>query len=330
MKAVITGATGLVGANLAALLCERGDDVYCTRRASSRVDHLEGLPIRWVEADVTEADSLARAFRGAEAVFHCAAHVAVRTPATPAMVATNVEGTRRVADAVRRAGVRRLVHCSSVAACAVSTDGSPVTEETPWNFPEHGMGDGYATTKHRAEAVVREAVRAGLDAVIVNPCYMFGPYDARPSSGRLAMEVLKGRVPAYPTGWSNFVDVRDVARGMIAAWERGRPGERYILGGVCLPYRRVMETVAEIGGVRPPRVPLPRWAAMAAGLAGEVAQRFTDRDLALSRSVARHSYKKEYVYAWNKAERELGYRIGPLEDAIADCIGWWRKAGMWG
>src|SRR5690606_23007238 len=129
---------------------------------------------------------------------------------------------RRVADAVRRAGVARLVHCSTVGAVGLSVDGEPCTEEARWNFGEHGLDDAYVTTKHQAEELVRAEVAKGLPAVIANPTYMFGPLDRRPSSGRMILEVVRGRVPGWTEGVNNFVDVRDVARGMLLVHDHGR------------------------------------------------------------------------------------------------------------
>src|SRR5262249_9123918 len=141
-------------------------------------------------------------------VFHCAAQVGVTRKASPQMVKANVDGTKNVIDAVKRAGVKRLVHCSTVAAVALSSDGSPSTEDAPYNFDARGMADGYGLTKHQAEEVVGDAVKQGLDAVIVNPCYMFGPYDARPSSGKLIVDIVRGKMPGLVPGKNNFVDVR--------------------------------------------------------------------------------------------------------------------------
>jgi dihydroflavonol-4-reductase len=150
-------------------LREAGHGVRCTRRARSRTDFLDGHGLDWVDADVTEPDSLARAFAGADVVFHCAALVTARRKVTPDVVAANVHGTRHVVDAVRQAGVKRLVYCSSVVAVGLSEDGAPSDETATWNFDRFGLDDAYAITKRDAELVVHEAVAAGLDAVIVNP-----------------------------------------------------------------------------------------------------------------------------------------------------------------
>src|SRR5664279_5932289 len=250
-RVAITGASGLLGSNLAAELLRAGHTVLATRRAGTKVAHLDDLAIEWREADLGSADALARAFTGAEAVFHCAAMVTVKREVTPEMTDANVTGTERVIAACKTAGVRRLIHTSSVVAIGLTTDGTPSDETARWNFEELGLSDAYAITKHRAEDVVRAT---DLDALIVNPTYMFGPRDARPSSGKMIVDVARRRVPGWTPGFNNFVDVRDVARGMIAAWQRGKRGERYILGGHDMTYGEVFRAIAAVVGVAPPRL----------------------------------------------------------------------------
>ena len=177
--AVVTGASGLLGGNLAAELLAQGHEVRATRRGSTKVAHLAAYPIDWVSADLSEPAALEAAFRGADVVFHCAAAVSIQAKVTPLLKSANVDGTRHVLDAVRAAKVPRLVHCSTVGAVGLSEDGHPSTEDAKWNFDVHGMNDGYVITKHQAEELVHAAVREGLDAVIANPTYMFGPLDAR-------------------------------------------------------------------------------------------------------------------------------------------------------
>src|SRR5688500_15136955 len=190
MRVAITGASGLLGGNLAAELVAQGHHVIATKRAGSKVGHLDDLPIEWRDADLSGADALTKAFAGADAVFHCAAAVGVQREVTPDMRDTNVTGTQNVIDACITARVKRLVHTSSVVAIGLSTDGKPVDETATWNFDQQGLLDAYAITKHQAEDLVH-GVRDKLDAVIVNPTYMFGPRDARPSSGDMIVKIVK-------------------------------------------------------------------------------------------------------------------------------------------
>lgn len=328
MKAVITGATGLLGGNLARELIADSVEVVATRRQQSHIDHLSDVPITWIEAGLDSSERLASVFAGADVVFHCAAQVSTLRKAPPSMIRANIDGTRHVIEAVRTAGVGRLVHCSSTVACALSTDGQPVTEDRPWNFDKFGLDDGYTTTKRQSEELVAEATRTGLDAVVVNPGYMFGPYDVKPSSGRLIVDLVKGKVPGHTDGKNCFVDVRDVARGMVGAWRRGRRGERYILGGHNLSYREIMHLITDVAGVKPPRFAIPRPLAAGLGWLGEAMQAVSGREAFINITRVRYGYCPDFIFSSVKAERELGYRYGPLEGAIADALDWFRECGM--
>lgn len=328
MRVALTGASGLLGGNLAIALCARGDTVVATRRAASRVDHLGAYPIQWVDADLGDPERLARAFAGADLVFHAAALVSVRRHPTPALVAANVDGTRNVLTAVRAAGVPRLVHTSTVGAVGLSEDGAPCTEAARWNFPEHGLDDGYATTKHLSERLVIEAARSGLDAVIVNPTYMLGPFDSKPSSGKMLIELAHGRIPGITPGANNFVDVRDVARGMLLAAERGRSAERYILGGENMTYAVAFTRMAEVLGVAPPTRRFPAWVARGFGLAGDLQERISGEEPLLNSVTVRYGYCRTFQFSSDKAERELGYTHGPIERAVSDAAIWFRSKGM--
>ncbi|HWO19846.1 MAG TPA: NAD-dependent epimerase/dehydratase family protein [Kofleriaceae bacterium] len=325
-RVVVTGASGLLGGNLAAELRAQGHEVVATRRGSTRVAHLEDLDLVWKDVDLGDKDGdrngLARAFAGAEVVFHCAAAVTIKREVTAEMTAVNVTGTGNVIEAAIAAGVSRLVHTSSVVAVGLSTDGRPCDEAASWNFEAQGLLDAYAITKRRAEDVVH-AARDRLDAVIVNPTYMLGPRDARPSSGKLIVDVVRRRVPGWTPGYNNFVDVRDVARGMIAAWRRGRRGERYILAGHEMTYRDVMREIARVGGVAPPRLPAPRALAWALGKWGDLVERRGGEPLVNSTQI-RYAYSDRFRFRSEKAATELGYQPGPLEPALRDAIAWFR------
>ncbi len=329
MNVALTGATGLLGSNLAEACLEAGHTVTATKRATSRTEHLADLDLTWAEATLGDIEALAAAFAGAEVVFHCAAAVTVRKEAAPWVVAANVDGTRHVIDACKAAGVRRLVHCSSVVTVGLSEDGEPSDETAEWNFERFGIMDGYTLTKRRAEELVLAAVAdEGLDAVVVNPTYMIGPRDVRPSSGKLLVEIVKRAVPGVSAGANNFVDVRDVARGMVLAAERGRTGERYILGGLDLPYAEIFARVAAISGVKPITRVLPRWLASVAGWYGDLVEAVSDQEPLLNSASIAWGYTNRYRFTSAKAQAELGYEIGPLEPAIRDALVWFREHGM--
>jgi dihydroflavonol-4-reductase len=325
-RVAITGASGLLGGNLAALLVADGHQVVATRRAGTKVAHLDDLAIEWREADLGSSEALARAFAGVDAVFHCAAAVATNRDVTPELQEANVAGTQRVIDACLAAKVARLVHCSSVVAVGISTNGVPCDETAEWNFDREGLADGYSITKRDAERLVN-AAGDRLDCVIVNPAYMFGPRDARPSSGRIIVEVVKRKVPGWTPGYNNFVDARDVARGMIAAWQRGKRGERYILGGHDMTYRDCFRTIAKVAGVKPPRLRAPYALARVLGWYGDFQER-RGRHAILNTPQARYAYTDKFRFTSHKAERELGYTYGPLEVAVGDALDWFRAHGM--
>lgn len=333
MQAAITGASGLLGANLAIQLLQQGIKVRCTRRGTSVVEHLAQFPIEWVTADLDDREGLQAAFAGCAVVFHCAAAISYRRRPTPEITHTNVDGTRNVITAISRLGTHsgqapRLVHCSSVVTCAIATDGKLVDESQPWNFADFGVDEAYSITKRQAEEVVRAEVGRGLDAVIVNPGYMFGPYDARPSSGRMIIQVAARAAPGAPMGSNSFVDVRDVARGMIAAWQRGRRGERYILAGHNLPYAEMWRRISLLAGTQPLPLTVPRPLALPVGWAGDLWQLLTGREANINSVTVRYGYLDGYRFTSAKAEAELGYVISPIEPAVRDAIAWFREHNM--
>ncbi|MGH7435865.1 MAG: NAD-dependent epimerase/dehydratase family protein, partial [Polyangiaceae bacterium] len=244
----------------------------------------------------------------------------------PEMVAANVDGTQNVVDAVRRARATRLVHCSTAAVVALSNDGSPSGEDAAYNFDVRGMVDGYGKTKRAAERLVLDAARAGLDAVVANPTWMFGPYDVRPGSGQLIVDVVRGKMPGLAPGRNNFVDVRDVARGMILAAEKGRAGERYILGGENLTYGEIAQRIARVAGVAEPRWKVPRALAVPMGWVGDAVEALGGSPHITSMTIA-WAYCPDFIFSSEKARRELGYATGPLDVAIRDALAWFRANG---
>lgn len=330
MRVALTGATGLVGANLVAALNEQGHSVRATRRATSDTSNLDGMSVDWVEATLGDAAGLTAAFEGAEWVFHCAAAVGIKRRAEPWMVEANVEGTRNVIAACRAAGVRRLLHCSSTVAVGLGHGGAPAHEGSPWNLAEAGLDDGYATTKRGAEELVRAEVAKGLDAVIVNPGYMFGPYDSRPSSGKLLLDVVRRAVPGYSAGRNSFVDVRDVVSGMLAAADRGRRGERYILAGHNLGYGEIFQRIAQVAGTRPLARAIPRWIASIPARFGDLQESLLGQEPLLNSNTIAWGYEPRFVFSSDKARRELGYALRPIEEGISAALAWFRRAEMVG
>ena len=325
--AVVTGASGLLGANLAAELIAQGHTVTATRRPSTDTSSLADLPVKWVCAELGSVAELRDVFAGAEVVFHCAASVSTRRTITPAISAVNEGTTRAVVEAAIAAGTPRVVHSSTANTIGPTPDGTPANEQTPWAWDRAGLASAYPVTKRRGEILVQRACDK-LDAVIVNPTYLVGPRDARPSSGRLIVEVANRRIPYWTPGYNNFADVCEVARGMIAAWSHGKRGERYILGGEELTYREFMQRVAQMAGVDPPRRRLPYPVAWIAGKAGDLFEIVTGRDTTVNSISVGYALTDRYRYRSDKAVRELGYVIGPIDPALRNAVSWFRARDM--
>jgi dihydroflavonol-4-reductase len=322
---LVTGATGFVGSAVARALLAHGRAVRVLVRAGSDRANLAGLDVEPVEGDLTDAASLARAVAGCAAVLHVAADYRIWVPDPAAMLRANVEGTRALMLACLAAGVGRVVHCSSVAALGLTGTGAPADETTPVD-PAAIVGI-YKQSKYQAEQVVLGLVRArGLDAVIVNPAAPVGPRDIKPTpTGRMIADAAGGRMPAYVDTGLNVVHVDDVGRGHVLALERGRTGERYILGGENLGMRALLALVAHEAGRRPPAIRLPIAAVWPVALACEALARFGVPPLVV-RDHLRMARKKMF-FSSAKAIAELGYAPRPAAEAVADAVAWFRAHG---
>lgn len=321
---LVTGATGLVGNNVVRLLVDRGVPVRVLVRPGGPRDGriFAGMPVERVEAALDDEAGLDRAADGVSTVVHSAAVVHVGWRHRAEMHAANVDGARRLARAARRAGAR-LVHVSSVDALGLRADGAPADEETPpGGLPECP----YVTTKREAEREVIAQVEQGLDAVIVNPVYMLGPWDWKPSSGRMLLEVGAGKGLLAPPGANDFVDVRDVAAGILAALTRGQRGRRYILGGHPLSYLDAWRIFARAAGRRPPLGVAPRLAVRAAGRIGDAVSLLTRRERPVN-SAATAMSMVAHNFSCARARAELGYAYRPLEATAADAWAWFVAHG---
>ena len=323
---LVTGGTGLVGNNVVRQLLGRGHGVRMLVRGRSpgspAEKSLAGLAVECFRGGLDDEPLLQRALAGASCVVHAAAMVHCGWRHLDEMRRVNVEGTRAVARAARLAGAR-LVHVSSVDAIGLRADGLPADEETPPGvMPECP----YVVTKREAEAVVLEEVDRGLDAVIVNPVYMIGPWDWKPSSGRMLLEIAAGRGLFAPPGSNDFVDVRDVATGILAALDRGQRGRRYILGGHRLPYLDAWRVFARIVGRMQPLGLAPRPFVHAAGLLGDVAGLLRGREPDVNSAATRMSML-DHNFSSRRARQELGYHYRPFEDTVADAWQWFLDHG---
>jgi dihydroflavonol-4-reductase len=320
VQALVTGATGFVGSNLALALAARGDRVRVLRRATSRLDALEGIPVEYRVADVLDPDSLADALRGCNVVFHAAAVSQYWRADRETIYRVNVVGTRNVMEAALRAGVERVVHTSSVAALGCPPRGATADESQ--KFPAAQSWFAYGHSKHLAESEVHTAVTQGLPAVIVNPGIVVGPRDVNFVSGSLVRASARGQLRVVPPGGSNLVHVGDVVAGHLAAAERGRVGERYILGGENLTHWEAAEILARVTGGPGPRLMLPAWLLPPLAWLVDTLNRLSQLPPLVSGEQIRLGAETFYVDN-RKAVHELGLPGTPFRQAAADAYAWY-------
>jgi dihydroflavonol-4-reductase len=315
-KTLVTGATGFIGSHVAKLLVRRGDDVHVAVRKGSSERALTGLPVTTIHTDVLDRRAVRRAMRGVERVFHLAGTTSLTMP-RERIFALNVEGTRIVLEEALRAGVERLVYTSSVAAVGPAPRGAMADESNVWDAGRLGLG--YVDSKHEAEATAMRLLARGLPLVIVNPAHVLGPGDPGRSSTVLVRRFLRRQIPAYVDGTLNIVGVEDVARGHLLADERGRLGERYILGNRNYTMERLLADLGRLSGVEPPVMKLP--VSLALGLSG-VGRR---AGLPVPAPAEIKAASLNWAFSNRKAKRELGWRTSPHEDSLEATVAWYRE-----
>jgi dihydroflavonol-4-reductase len=321
MKALVTGATGFVGAAVARALLRSGWQVRALVRPTSNRSNTEGLALEAVVGDLTDAASLERALQGCEALFHVAAEYSLWTREPQRLYRNNVEGTRTLLTTAARLSVARIVYTSSVATLGLRED-APSDESVV--AEERDMIGHYKRSKFLAEQWVLEAARSGAPVVIVNPSAPVGPGDIKPTpTGRLVLDAVTGRMPAYVDTGLNIVHVDDVAEGHLLAWRHGRIGERYILGGTNLSLREILTIIARRVGRKPPRVRLPIAAALPIAYVAEAWARLLNTDTRITIDGVRMARHQMY-FSSAKAERELGYRWRSAEAALDDAVRWFQ------
>jgi dihydroflavonol-4-reductase len=322
---LVTGASGFVGCHVTRALVERGDRVRALVRERANLAALAGVDVELVRGDLRDPASLDRATRGCDEVYHVAADYRLWVPEPCEMFAANLDGTRNVLEAARRAGVARIVHTSTVGTLGIPDD-APGREDTPVAYAD--MVGPYKQSKFLAERAALDAAREGLHVVIVNPSTPVGEYDFKPTpTGRIIVDFLNRRMPAYLDTGLNLVDVRDVARGHLMAAERGRVGERYILGGENLALREFFERLATLAGMSAPRVRIPYAVAYGFALGAEAfARTVTHRAPRASLTEVRMARKRMWFDS-SKARDELGYAPGPIGAALRRAIEFFRQRG---
>jgi dihydroflavonol-4-reductase len=326
LKAFVTGATGFLGAHVARVLSEQGAALRVLVRPSSNLRNLEGLSADRAIGDLRDPSSIEKAMEGCDAVFHVAADYRLWVRDPDAMYLSNVEGTRNVLSAARKCAVQRVVYTSSVATMGFRHDGGIVDEDSPVALGN--MIGHYKRSKYMAEQVALEAGRSGQHVVVVNPSTPVGERDVKPTpTGRIVLDFLKKKFPAYVDTGLNVVDATACARGHIAAWEKGRSGERYILGGENLTLKQILDELAAITGLPSPNVKVPHFVAMLAAIVDEGwTGMVLGKEPRATVEAVRMGRKKMFVTS-AKAERELGWKVVPVSDALRRAADWFRAQG---
>jgi dihydroflavonol-4-reductase len=326
MMAVVTGATGFVGSAVARALAVAGWQVRALVRVGSERRNLQHLPLDLVVGDLANDASLDRALADCQALFHLAADYRLGVREPQQLYRTNVEGTRNILSAAGRAGVSRVVYTSSVATIGLPADGSPGTEATPVALAD--MIGHYKRSKYMAEQLVCGAAQTGMSVVIVNPSTPIGPGDVKPTpTGQIVLDAASGRIPAYVDTGLNIAHVDDIAAGHLMAFHRGRPGERYILGGEDMMLREILAAIALLVGRKAPRIRLPHAAVLPLAYVSEVFGKITGRTPRITLEGVRMARKRMF-FSSEKAVRELGYQWRAPTKAFEDAVFWFREQGF--
>ena len=326
MLAFVTGATGFLGSHVARALLEQGAELRLLVRAASDMRNIADLKADRVTGDLREPESLGKAMSGCDTVFHVAADYRLWVRDPEQMYKANVAGTRALLEAARNNGVRRVVYTSSVATMGFTSNGRLADENSPVAL-ENMIGP-YKRSKFLAEQVAMEAGRSGMDVVVVNPTTPIGERDIKPTpTGRIVVDFLKKKFPAYVDTGLNLVDATECARGHITALERGKSGERYILGGENLTLKQILDKLGAITGLPSPKVKVPYVLALTTGIVDEmVTGRLLGREPRATIDAVRMGKKKMFVTS-AKAERELGWKPSPVDGALRRAVDWFRDNG---
>ncbi|NTU58756.1 MAG: SDR family oxidoreductase [Chlorobiaceae bacterium] len=323
-KIVVTGGTGFIGSRLVCRLAEgEGNEIHAVVRKSSDLTSLKECidRITLVYGDVTDAASLSGLFDGADEVYHCAGLTYMGNRKNELLEKININGTKNVLEASRKAGVRRVVHVSSITAVGFSTTKKPLNEKSPWNFDQMTLE--YARTKHVAEQIVADEVRKGLDCVIVVPAFVFGAGDINFNAGRIIIDVYKRKMPFFPLGGVCVVDVEIVVDTLIEAMKKGKTGDRYIIGGDNVSFRELLKTIMNVTGVHQLSLPLPLWGAKVISYF----LKFSKDRSKISKlfNMSMFAVASEFLYFdSSKASRELGMRYEPHEKTVRRTFEWYR------
>ncbi|MHA1730730.1 MAG: SDR family oxidoreductase [Promethearchaeota archaeon] len=322
---IVTGATGFLGTSVVLECLERGHEVRAFGLPGSTTEYIDRPGVEFVFGDVADPEAVGRAVVGVDAVINVAGDTSFWKKRYARQRKTNVEGPRTVCQAALDAGIRRVVHTSTVDALGYNPDG--LADETWADYNYANTDYNYADTKREGEGVALSFVERGLEVVVINPGSMIGPYDHTLQFGRLFMDIRDGKVPGIPCGGAPWAHVTEVAKAHVAALEKGRPGERYITGGNNHTYVEVFGEIAKSMGVNPPKRVLPRWFLVFYGRLSQFWARFTKTHPEMNPGMARYmsAFPK---YDSSKAHREFGFQCLPLEKLVQDAKDWYVENGF--
>ncbi|MEM6766776.1 MAG: NAD-dependent epimerase/dehydratase family protein [Bacteroidota bacterium] len=323
MKVFLTGGTGLLGANLARELLKRGCGVKTLVRPSSDVSTLEGLELSFHEGDLLTSDALLSGMEGCTYVIHAAANTDVWPTYSQAQWDANVKGTQNMIQAALKTGVSRFIHVSTANVFGFGSLVKPGNEQSPFLSGKYKLG--YIDSKYAAQQRVEQAIKElGLPAIMINPTFMIGPYDSKPSSGAMVKGIMEEGLPGYPAGGKNFVAVKDVATATVNALQMGSIGESYILGNENLSFRQAFQLMANVAGVKPPSIPLPPLATKLYGRIGSILGSVSGQAPKVSYPTARIACDGHY-FDPSKARKEIGLTPTPISTAIQEAVQWFRR-----
>ncbi|TLU84864.1 MAG: SDR family oxidoreductase [Chlorobium sp.] len=324
---LVTGATGFIGSSLVKKLAETDDKIFILVRKSSDLTSLTDIlhKVHLVYGDITDRSSLDSAMQGIDFVYHSAGLTYMGDKKNALLYKINVDGTRNILQASAIAGVKRVVHVSSITAVGIAFNKKPVDESVIWNFDTISLE--YARTKHLSEMEVAEAVKKGLDCVIVNPAFVFGAGDINFNAGRIIKDIYNKRLPFYPLGGICVVDVEIVSEAIISAMKKGKTGERYILGGENVSYKQLADTISRITGAPRVHFPLPFWTAKILKSALDLYKNKNRISKLFNMSMFRVASHFLYFDS-SKAIRDLNLRYESHEHSIRNAYEWYRERNM--
>jgi dihydroflavonol-4-reductase len=326
-KTLVTGASGFIGSAVVRKLLQRGKDVRCFVEPGAKLSNLDGLKVEIVVGDVNDRPKVDEALKGCDTLFHLAAIYAIWLPDPPLMYKVNVEGSKNVLWAAYKAGLSKVVYTSSIAAVGHRDAGEPATEDDQFNTVDWEIGNAYIRSKWLSELDALRFAKEGLPLVVVNPAFPFGERDIGPTpTGGFIVAALKKQMPGYVNSGFCAIDVDDCAEGHVLAAEKGRVGERYILGNHNVKFSEFYDVVGRVSGVKVPRRTIPGWVAEGMGWAMEkAAERKRKRPLATYKA-AKYAARTHF-FDNSKARRELGLPSTPLETTIEKAVRWFRTHG---